>query len=504
MIRYRVRGSSLASIVLGLLTCLCLAVAAGVSAKDKPAWIERLPTSNEYIYVMGIRSGAPTLEAGRSEATRQAVGELTSYLGVRMQSKLQVFMTDLETKIQDEMKATTEKVELRGGLIHDWHVERTAQGTYDVYVLLRYPRGEIEKEQARLTTMLAEKAALAQLGMRQAAEAERQGDIIGALSAYTAVVGSATETENERLYGEAFGQMSRVVQNLQIRLFSGNGQRVERSKGTQDPLVVKAVLALGDKEIPVQRLPIRYLFASDNVSICESQSNDLGLVSCGIAHLPQTGKQSLGKEVAVQASIEPDSMISLPSDLTERDRRKIQELLQTLKKRVVEFRLTPYVERKALRVAVLIKEENLSRPVAHPLVGDTIASKLVEAGYQVVTDREMDRSSREQLAGMAQTDGGKIPPKLSQMVQMVVVGSCTTRPGVRMPGLDLIPARADGTVKAIDLSTGDTIAQKSVSNVVGFGLTEEQAGIMALQKMSGSLAQAFLDQLLALTREQGK
>ncbi|MEO8341683.1 MAG: hypothetical protein ABI604_18600 [Nitrospirota bacterium] len=36
------------------------------------------------------------------------------------------------------------------------------------------------------------------------------------------------------------------------------------------------------------------------------------------------------------------------------------------------------------------------------------------------------------------------------------------------------------------------------------GLTEEQAGIAALQKMGGSLAQAFPDELLAMTREQGK
>ena len=504
MIRRAISCGVIALSLLGFMALVHVATTTAVSAKDKPSWIERLPISNEYIYVMGIRSGAPTLEAGRSGAVRQGIGELTSYLGVRMQSTLKIFMTDLETKVQDEMKATTERVELRGGLIHDWHVERTAQGTYDVYVLLRYPRAEIEKEQGRLAKMLAEKAALAELGMRQAAEAERQGDVIGALSGYTTVVGSAVETEDERLHSVAFGEMSRVAQNLHIRLFSGNGQRVERSKGTKDPLVVKAVLGLGGKEIPAQHLPIRYLFASDNIPVCESRSNDLGIVSCGIAQLPQGSKQSLGKEVTVQAFIEIDGLISLPNNLTDRDRRKIQEMLQTLKKRIVEFQLTPFVEKKSTRVVVLIKEENLSKLVAQPLVGDAIVSKLVGAGYQVVADLEMDKSSREQLTKAGQRDGGKLSSDLSQMVQIVITGSCTTRPGVQMPGFDLIPMRADGTVKAIDLRTGDTIAQKSISNVVGFGLTQEQAGIAALQKMSGSLAQAFLDELLAMTREQGQ
>jgi len=505
MIHHAVPSGGIALRLLGLLALIHVAIAATVTAKEKPAWIDRLPTSNEYIYVIGIRSGASTLEAGRNEAARQAVGELASYLGVRMQSKLQVFMTDLETRVQDEMKATSEKVELRGGLIHDWHVERTPQGTYDVYVLLRFPRAEIEKEQARLSQMLAQKASLAQQGMRQAIEAERRGDIIGALSAYTSVVASATETEDERLHGEAFGKMSRVVHNLQIRLVSGNGQRVEQSKGAKEPLVVKAVFASEDADIPVNRLPIRYLFSGDDTPVCESRTNDLGVVACGVAQLPPRTKRLLGKEVAVQAFVDSDGMISLPNDLTDRDRKKIQEMLQLLKRHIVEFLLTPFVEKKSAKVAVLIKEENLSKPVAHPLIGDTIASKLVEAGYQVVADREVDKSSWDQLAVVGQTDKFKaVDSKLSQMAQMAVIGSCTTRPGVRMPGLDLVPMRADGTVKAIDLSTGDIVAQKSLSNIVGFGLTEEQAGMNALQKMSGPLAEAILEQLLALTIDQGK
>lgn len=497
-----VSRQQIALILLSLMTIIYSTAPA--LAKDKPAWIDRRPTSNEYIYLVGIRSGAPTVEVGRSEAARQAVSELANYLGVRLQSKLQVFMSEVETKVQDEMKSSSEKVELRGGLIDDWYAEKTSQGTYEVYVLLRYPRVEIEKEQARLAKLLAEKAALAQLGMRQAAEAERQGDAIVALNAYATVIGSATETEDERLQTEALGRMSQVIQGLNLRLVSGNGQLADRSKGTKDPLVVKAVLVLGGKEVPVQRLPVRYVFASENISVCESRSNDLGLVSCGIVQLPQAGKQSLGKEIAVQASIQTDGVIAIPGDVSDRDRRKIQEMVGALNKRIVEFLLTPFVEKKSVRVAVLIREENLSRPVPHPLVGESIASKLVEVGYQVVADRDLDKSNWDLLTSMDQAGAGAIPTKLAKLVQIAIVGNCTTRPGVKMPEFDFVPMRADGTVKAIDLSTGNIIAQKSVSDIVGFGLTSEQAGIKALQKMGEPLAKAFLEELLTVTREQGK
>lgn len=505
MIRHLVFRRYLSLCQAGLLALLSAVTGTPVCAKDKPAWIDRLPTSGEFMYVMGIRSGAPTIEAGRSEATHQAVDQLANYLGVRLQSKLHVFMTDVETRIQDELKATTEKVELRGGLIHDSYWEQTSKGTYDVYVLLRYPRAEIEKEQARLAKVLAEKAALAQLGLRLASEAELRGDISGALSAYATVLASAAESEDERLHAEAFTKMSRLVQNLHLRLLSGNGQNVERSKGAKDPLIVKAVLALEGGEIPVQRLPIRYVFANDTTSLCESRTNDLGLVSCAIAHLPQPIQQSFGREVMVRASIDAEHVMSLSNELAERDRQKMQEMQQLLKKRIVEFVLTPFVEKKNARVVVMVTEENLSRVVTPALTGNSIASKLVDAGYQVVPGRDMDKSGLDQLVTAGQTGNFRnIEGRLSQVVQIVIIGTCTTRPGVRIPGLDLIPVRADGTVKAIDLSTGDTIAHKSLGNVIGLGLTEEQAGMNALQKLSGPLADALLAQLLMLAREQSR
>jgi hypothetical protein len=250
---------------------------------------------------------------------------------------------------------------------------------------------------------------------------------------------------------------------------------------------------------------MQYVWANDTTPLCESRTNDLGLVSCEIAQVPKAHQQDSGKGVAVRASVDIDNLLPLSSGLTERDRREIQEMLQLLKQRFVEFLLTPFVEKKNTRVVVMIREENLSTLVAASFTGNSIASKLVEAGYQVVGGSEIDRRALDQLAMVGRTGSFKgLDGAVLQVAHIAIVGTCTTRPGVRIPGLDLVPMRADGTVKAVDLGTGDTIAHQSLSNIVGLGITEEQAGINALQKMSGPLAEAILAQLMALGRAKGQ
>lgn len=489
---------ALIGVLFGLLVVMAVLPAFwGVSAKDKPAWIERLPASDEYVYVLGIKTGAATLEEGRSEAARQAVGELASYLGVRMQSKLQVFMTDVETKIQDEMKATTEKVELRGGLIHDWHVERSPRGAYDVYVLLRFPRVEIEKEKARLARVMAEKALLAQRGIRQAMDAQRAGDVAGAVAGYLGVLVTAAEAEDEAAHAEALRRTGGMIEGLHMLMVSGDGQAADVSRGAREPLVLKAVTKGESGEVPVSRLPIRYRWVSgDETPICENRTDDRGLASCRVTRL-----HTMAREVTVQATIDTDRLMSPPVELSATDRQKIAAMTELLKTRGVEFTLRTSVQKKELKVVVLIKEENFSKPMEESLVGHAIAAKLVEAGYQVVADHEIGKSNQERLKAAVQKDQfWSLGREVYQVAQLVVVGTSTTRPGAGATGIELATSRADGTVKVVELKGGTVLAHKHLVNIAGFGQTQEQAGLNALQRLSGPMAEAILEQLLVQER----
>lgn len=462
-------------------------------AKEKPAWIETLPASTEFVYAIGIKSSAPTLESGRAEALRHALAEIVNHLGVRVQSKLEVFQTELETQVRDELKTASEKVTVRGGLIQEWFVETTPQGAFNVYVLLRIPRAEIEKEKARLARVMAEKALLAQQGIRQAKEAELAGDVPAAMAGYVAVLVTAADAEDEASRSEALRRVGGMLQRIQLRLVSGSGQAAEIARGAKDPLVLKATLQSDREEVAITRLPIRFRWLSgEEQSVCESRTDEQGIASCRVPRL-----QTMAREAAIQAAIDADRLVSLPVDLAATDRQKIASMVDVLKTRGVEFTLHATIEKKDLRIVVLIREDNLGKPMEESLVGNAIAAKLTEAGYQVVADHEIGKANADRLSAAIQKEQfWSLGREVYGMAQFAIVGTCLTRPGSGTTGPDLRTSRADGMVKVIELAKGAVVAHKNLVNVPGFGQTQEQAGLNALQRLSGPMAEAILEQLL--------
>lgn len=168
-----------------------------------------------------------------------------------------------------------------------------------------------------------------------------------------------------------------------------------------------------------------------------------------------------------------------------------------LKTRGLEFTLRTFVGKKDVKVVVLIKEDNFGKPVEESQVSNAVAAKLVEAGYQVVADHEIGKSNRERLNAAVQQDQfWSLGREVYQMAQWVVVGTCSTRTGAGAPGMDVVTSRADGAVKVVELNGGTLLAHKNLVNIAGFGRTQEQAGINALQRLSAPLAEGLVDQLL--------
>ncbi len=476
----------------------CASVA--VTTKEKPGWIMQPPTSQEFLHVIGIKTGAMTIEGGRNEAARDAVGQVVNYLSQHVESRFEMVQTEftttvrseLETRVRDELKGLSERVELRGGLIQDWYVEPTSQGAYNVYALLRYPRAELQREMARLVALAAERKHQVEALLQQAKEAERVGDVIGALTNYLAVLGSQAAKSDEPLRNEVLNRMNRLIQGVTLRAVSGSGQRGEVSQGAKEPLVTEAVLNREGGPVSVPRLPIRYAWKeAGRAPLCETVTNERGTAACAVTDL-----SGLSGVVKLRAVIEADRLVVLPRDLLSADRDKVEQMLALLKGRGADFELTAFVERKQLRVVVLVKEENFGKPMEESLVGNAIAAKLVEAGYQVVADQEIGKSNLERLKQAIQTNQfWSLGREIYRIAQVVVVGACVTRPGTGTSEVGIASSRTDGMVRVIELNDGTVLAQKSLTNIAGFGHTQEEAGRNALQRLSGPLANAIIEQL---------
>jgi hypothetical protein len=118
-----------------------------------PGWVRTAPEDGQYFYAVGIRSDAPTLEEGKRSAAANAVEQLLERFGIRARARYRELKSELQTKVRDELASVSESVMLRDHYLFRWdYTSRRVSDrlSYDVYVLVRYPKTEWARERARL------------------------------------------------------------------------------------------------------------------------------------------------------------------------------------------------------------------------------------------------------------------------------------------------------------------------------------------------------------------
>ncbi|MGM0441578.1 MAG: PEGA domain-containing protein [Elusimicrobiota bacterium] len=119
--------------------------------KSRPDWIAKPPLpDSEYVYFIGIKTDARSIEAGRTAAARDVMNQIVEYIGIRVTSKMIFQKSELITRLNDEIR-TYGRANIRGAVIKEMYYEQNIkEGTYDVYILTRYQKKEIEREKEKL------------------------------------------------------------------------------------------------------------------------------------------------------------------------------------------------------------------------------------------------------------------------------------------------------------------------------------------------------------------
>ena len=171
------------------------------SAPRPPAWLARVPGSGEALYFSGAREGAASLEEGKASAIESARSQAAQYIGVEISAEHRDVMSteEAENMARDTVKSRATAM-LRSAEVADVYYERISRevgaGTvdrYDVWVLLKLPRAEVEKERQRQAQEAAQSAAAAVARYREGRALEAQGDVMGALARYRDALAKAKD-----------------------------------------------------------------------------------------------------------------------------------------------------------------------------------------------------------------------------------------------------------------------------------------------------------------------
>lgn len=151
-------------ISLVLTGCTNVQILKETSQPTRPDWLSQLPRDDAFFYYIGSNTGAKTLADGESAARKDALVKVAEYLGIDINAQLDMTMTETDQSVKEQLKTKTDALISQATIVDSYH-EKTIRTThdfkkemFDVYLLLKYPREEAQKELVRRETETRNKA----------------------------------------------------------------------------------------------------------------------------------------------------------------------------------------------------------------------------------------------------------------------------------------------------------------------------------------------------------
>jgi len=159
------------------------------SSPKPPAWLAKTTSDSATLYFSGAKEGSSSLEEGKDSALEAARSQAAQYIGVEISAEHSDVMSteEAENKAKDTVKSRANAM-VRSAELADVYYEKISReagsGTidrFDVWVLIRLPRAEIEKERERQKQEARETVKAALGRYREALAQQKAGDELAAL-----------------------------------------------------------------------------------------------------------------------------------------------------------------------------------------------------------------------------------------------------------------------------------------------------------------------------------
>ena len=478
-----------------LLSWLFLAFFIGVIFQDQglaevPSWVTTPPKEKDAIVVVGVAT-ATALEEARQAAILDAARQVVEYIATTLQVRGEKVRTEVEQRLMEEMKFSSEKTPLHGGLLKEW-VFREVGDKYQSFVLVRYPRKEIEEIKSRQQADQAGLITRARMDIQHGDTAWKKGELAEALRAFSRALQAGYGASYPMLQSEVRNRITSLLQSLKISIISGDGQEVKPG-GRPQPLVARVTSRTGGKEIPAEGIPVRFNWgdSADKKTISTiTDANGESRINPDQAGF--TGSVGIYRVVA-----EIDNEAIFTRFLSPGGPNESGEITDFMPIEIpgATFTLKVIPIPRNTRVLILIEESNMGNVSMESIVMQSLSQSLQQAGFRVMAAHEIGRSNVEGLQEAIRKELlWPIRPEISSQVQLVITGTASTRRGSTNMGL-AISSHADAFIKVVNIENGEVVAQKNLVSVAGFGETQELAGIRALEKAGGLVARDIVNQL---------
>lgn len=260
------------------------------SQKKKPKWLTNPPSSNsQFLYFVGVKTRAETLEEGKKSAIQNAVGEIVDYFGIKAKTRYEEEKNELTSEIMDQI-VTEGEAKVSGVRIEEMYYEQWDEKgeyhTYNVFVLLRYSRAEIEKEKRRIEAEKNRKKNEAQEIFNLARKLEGKREIAPAMENYSQALEILKEIEGaETMYRKVLNEATQMLGRIKLEVLPYDKEG-KTTVGLNRPLSVKITYQFKKEEVPLKNIPVIFNF-TEGKGVLERKifSDDKGTASSRVRQI---------------------------------------------------------------------------------------------------------------------------------------------------------------------------------------------------------------------------
>jgi len=268
------------------------------SSQQPPQWISRLPSSKDYFYALGISTNANSVREGRQLAAKNAIVEVSNYLGLKASGRFEVKRTEFTTRILEDISTTT-SVNLKRSRLTQMYYEQfhyqdnnESEQVFDVYILLRIPMANLQQEQKKQIQIKNKILLEVQAINREAQNHLNSGNFPLAWHKWMLAMRLIDEETGDRVATlKIYKTLLTAVEGISLSV-----NNIPKLSSTQ--LKIRAVSSSQNGETPLKDLPLHLRFTSTNQAGQVRKTNTSG-------QLQQTLSSASGKDLQVRLMMSP-------------------------------------------------------------------------------------------------------------------------------------------------------------------------------------------------------
>jgi hypothetical protein len=277
------------------------------SQATPPSWLAKAPSSSDTLYFSGAKEGSSSLEDGKASALEAARSQAAQYIGVEISAEHSDVMSteEADNKSKDTVKSRATAM-VRSAELQDVYYEKISRpvgsGTvdrFDVWVLIKLPRAEIQKERERQAQVQQENASSALARYKDARQQEQGGAVLAALIRYRDAIGKlkgvgASVPTGDAQVGTA-GKLLTVLQDSAARMQTRARRAIVVAPDWIAGALAEALSAKGFSTQPQ---------TSPNENAALQQARSQGMPYVIVVHASSTPGGKVFSQVAAQAALD--------------------------------------------------------------------------------------------------------------------------------------------------------------------------------------------------------